>query len=142
MSVRRAMWSILLLFAGAAAAAPGGRRGTRVGHAALPPGVSLVAAGVWGGAISPDGAAFAHFTGTRSRALAIAPIEPDSDRAPALVKTGERSCASSACLDDRCARVEWAPDGGRVAVLVWLRALWWLRRVRALSSRGRRWLWA
>lgn len=25
---------------------------------------------------------------------------------------------------------------------VWLRALWWSRRVRALSSRGRRWSWA
>jgi hypothetical protein len=101
------------ILAGVAMAGPGAKRPPkRVAKASLPPGVSMVAQGVWGGAMSPDGASLAHYTGMKSRQLAITGV----DGAAVTIATDEKSCSSSACLDDRCSRVEWSPDGGRVAM--------------------------
>jgi hypothetical protein len=102
-----------LVIFGSAAADPAPRP-KRVARDALPPGVTLVARGVWGGGVSPDGTRFAHFTGMRSRQVEVRTI--DGATAPVKIATGEKTCSSSACLDDRCGRIAWAPDGSRLAI--------------------------
>lgn len=79
----------------------------------LPPGVTLVARGTWGGGTSPDGALFAHFTGMKTRKLAIETIATGKS---ATIATDEKSCSDSACLDNRCGRIEWSHDGARLAM--------------------------
>jgi hypothetical protein len=100
--------------AGVAIASP--RPTKRVAKPELPPGVTMVARGVWGGAVSPDGAAFAHFTGLRSRQLAIDPVDAGGGRERRVIPLGEATCTASACMDSRCSRIEWSPDGAAVAV--------------------------
>jgi hypothetical protein len=80
---------------------------------ALPPGVTMVARSAWNGGASPDGSKFAHFTGSRSRQLRIVTVDTGVS---VTIKTEEKSCSDSACLDNRCSRVEWSHDGARVAM--------------------------
>jgi hypothetical protein len=113
MDVRSAMrrWVFLCAVAGSAAVATADTpKGKKDG---LPPGVTMVARGVWGGGASPDGAKFAHFTGMKSRQLAILTVATGEST---TIATGEKSCSASACLDDRCGLIAWSHDGARLAM--------------------------
>src|SRR5690349_17046529 len=80
---------------------------------ALPAGVTMVARSAWGGGASPDGKLFAHFTGSKSRQLKIVTVDTG---ASVTIKTDEKTCSDSACLDNRCSKVAWSHDGARLAM--------------------------